>query len=427
MNHVNAFQTNGLPKSRYPAGRGRRGISLFEVLISILVASIGVFGVLVLIPFAIRNAQLGIDREFGINSAKNFNSDFQAYGYQNTAGWHDDTADVQVTAPVAPAVAQPAPLATPNNIQGGWPYVIDPTWAISNDLSALAAYGQFPSVGGLPADFPRLNIANLMQPGTATPMNIPFARRMTLQPDGLVFDPPLRELEAPRQKYFAVEGDPVAKRQLEGRYASMAFVVPDDDFGRQYRMYTMVRRQEDRISERVFEIIDPDPLLINQAPANMRILRLDTGAPGRQMEQIGLGGGDFRLSEITPVNPAVTDGDQIRANDWLMLISYQRTAAIEPTFDDIQISFYRVVHASRTSPDPDAGIVVPQGANRGGGAERTFNVTVQGPDFDLYRDWNSRIDGQRTEAPTYAILLPGVLTVYERTFRTEPASTWQNQ
>lgn len=406
--------------------QARRGISLFEVLISILVASIGVFGVLVLIPFAIRNAQLGIDREFGINSAKNFNADFQAYGYQNTAGWHDDLADVQVTVPLAPSVVQPLPVATANNIQPGWPYVIDPSWALSNDLSALAAYGQFPSVGGLPQDFPRLNIANLMQPGTATPMNIPFARRMTLQPDGLVFDPPLRELEAPRQKYFAIEGDPVAKRQLEGRYASMAIVVPDDDFGRQYRMYTLVRRQEDRISERVFEVIDPDPAVINQPAANMRILRLDTGVPGRQMEQIGLGGSDLRLSEITPVNPAVADGDQIRSNDWMMLISYRRTAVSEPTFDDIQINFYRVVHASRTSPDLDAGIAVAQGVNRGAGAERTFNVTVQGPDFDLYRDWNSRLDGQRTEVATYAILLPGVLTVYERSFRTEPDSNWQN-
>ena len=65
----------------------RGGISLFEVLISILVASIGVIGVFILIPFAVKTAEKGLDRELAINHARNVFADIEAQGYRNTDQW----------------------------------------------------------------------------------------------------------------------------------------------------------------------------------------------------------------------------------------------------------------------------------------------------------------------------------------------------
>jgi hypothetical protein len=413
--------------TRRPVRASRRsGISLFEVLISILVAAIGVLGVLVLVPFAARNAQLGIDRESAIDAAKNFNADFHAYGYHTPFTWFDDTAEVQVVTPVAPNVAQPLPGVVPNNIQAGWPYIIDPTGALRN-FAISGAYDQFPTAGVLPGDFPRLNISNLYIPGTATPLGNELARQLSMQPDDLKFDDPATELGPPRQIYYAIGADNQAKRQYDGRYSTISFVIPDDDNYSKYRMYTVVGKAGDRSAERVFEVIDP--AAASGTADTMRLVKTDI-APlaNREFEQIGLGGGDLRLSELPTAGQPVLDKDQIRNNDWIMLISYHRIAAVEPTYDDIQIDFHRVIHADRVSPPGNSPPGTPgNGIVRGGPpAERTFNVTIQGSDFDLYRDWGARMVGERSQVPTYAILLPNVLAVYERTFRVEPDSTWQS-
>jgi hypothetical protein len=418
----NRSLTAGLAHRAMPVGR-RRGISLFEVLISILVAAIGVFGVLVLIPFAVRNAQNGIDRESAINAAKNFNADFQAYGYQTPFGWYDDVPEPQISAPPAPLVAQPPPLVAGNNIQAGWPYIIDPAGALRN-FTAGGAYGQFPAAAGLPAGFPLLNIANVFIPGTGTPVDVALARRLTMQPDDLKFDKPATELGPPRQLFYTIGTDPLAKRQFDGRYSTISLVIPEDDNGRQYRMFTIVGKVGDRSAERIFEVIDRTAP--SAAAAAMRIVKNDLAPLGvREFEQIGLGGGDLRLSELPTAGQPDLEKDQIRNNDWIMLISYYRTLAVEPVFDDLQIDFHRVIHASRSSPDPENGVVMPMGVNRGAGPERTFDVTLQGADFDFYRDWATRMNGERSEVATYAILIPNILAVYERTFRVEPESTWQ--
>ena len=51
--------------SMFPTSKSthlREGISIIEVLTSIVVAMIGVFGVMILIPFAVKQAKTGLDR-----------------------------------------------------------------------------------------------------------------------------------------------------------------------------------------------------------------------------------------------------------------------------------------------------------------------------------------------------------------------------
>ncbi len=457
---------NHLSTRRFRPRPVRRGISLFEVLISILVAAIGVFGVLVLIPFAARTAQLGIDRESAINAAKNYFADFQAYGYHDPETWIDnlDYLDAQernrqvdriepmgVPPMVLPLVPQPWPPQTTtnnNNIALGWPYLIDPLGSLTNlGNPAVMQYGQFPQSTAafpLPNNLPTINLANTLDPDSPNMPGLRFgngfglARRLSLQPDDLRFLPPADELGPPRQVYYSMDAIPEAKRQYDGRYTTIAFVIPEDDQGRQYRMITIVGKAGDRVAERVFEVIDPGAAPA-MPPDMMRIVKTDT-APltTREYEQVAIGGGDLLLSEIPTAGQPALDEDQIRNNDWIMLISYYRTDPLpytpgppptgEPTFDDIQLDFHRVIHADRVSPDADADpMPIPaQGIDRGAvtGAERTYSVTLQGSDFDLYRDWEGRMVNDRTDVSTYAILIPNVLAVYERSFRVEPDSTW---
>lgn len=48
----------------------RRGITITEALASIGVAAVGLFGVLAVIPFAARQAEVGLDLDFAVAAGK---------------------------------------------------------------------------------------------------------------------------------------------------------------------------------------------------------------------------------------------------------------------------------------------------------------------------------------------------------------------
>jgi hypothetical protein len=65
----------------------RDGLTIVEVLTSIVVAMIGVFGVMVLIPFAVKQAQRGLDNDTAVIVANNAYSQFEAGGYRIPTNW----------------------------------------------------------------------------------------------------------------------------------------------------------------------------------------------------------------------------------------------------------------------------------------------------------------------------------------------------
>ncbi len=409
-------------QNRHPAKRS--GISLFEVLISILVASIGVTGVLVLIPFAVKNAQKGIDRESAVNAAKNFYADFQAYGYHDPDTWFDND-------PLPHHASIPNPLNPPaNNIINGWPYVFDPLGVTdkmfdptlpapdgSQDFENFCDNNTLVYISGTPpTGLPLLNIITI--DGFLTGANNEaiarshkaFTNRLCLPQNLLIFDAPGDELNPPVQRYLTLDSQPNIKRQYRARYGVVAFLVPTSNAPypssgppsdgvypplASYKMYTVVLSVGDRSAIRVFEL--PQPTVAK-----------DSLNP-RGYKGIALGGGDVNLAELTVQPP---EGVSIRNNDWVMLINHYDDGG-GAVFDDVQLDFYRVLHSvQETEIDPT------------GGDPLIFDATITGPDFDLFPDWNDASDGDLTTVTTYAVLIPNVLAVYERTFRTEPVSTW---
>ena len=67
----------------------RRGVTLTEALISMGVASIGMFGVFVLIPFCGRQAEMGLDLQRSGDAAKSGVEVVEIAGYTNPDEFRD--------------------------------------------------------------------------------------------------------------------------------------------------------------------------------------------------------------------------------------------------------------------------------------------------------------------------------------------------
>ena len=105
----------------YQSAKLHHGVTVIEVLTSMLVALIGVFGVLILIPFSVQQAQIGLDQDAAIVLADNAFEDWQIYGLTQVA---DDgslnlrgaavglLANGNVELPIVSAPSPPFPLTT---------------------------------------------------------------------------------------------------------------------------------------------------------------------------------------------------------------------------------------------------------------------------------------------------------------------------
>ena len=114
----------GLPTSDLRIPNCRRGISIIEVMTAIVVALIGVFGTLVLIPFAIKQAQSGLDLDDGRNLAENSQAMFEIMGFDDPNQWVIGFAITDTSQP--PPNDQPVPQRIDDISQV--PLMIDPTW-----------------------------------------------------------------------------------------------------------------------------------------------------------------------------------------------------------------------------------------------------------------------------------------------------------
>lgn len=196
----------------------RAGISVIEVLAAMVVALIGVFGVLVLIPFSVKQAQLGLDQDAASLLAENAVDDLQIRGYasvdengrmpfRGSRVWVGSDPDTSNPAQFNAATNVPAAeVAGVGNAQAAPPNhfpVLTPGLSIRNprpfhfDPVAVASVGfpvsnynaaQFPGYVGMPEFFNNQQL----NPDFLT-RNLPLARndlRLTVA-TGISFRPQL--------------------------------------------------------------------------------------------------------------------------------------------------------------------------------------------------------------------------------------------
>ena len=338
----------------------RAGITVIEVLSAMVVALIGVFGVMILIPFSVQQARNGLDRDEASTVGRNAFEQFEVEGFRYVDAYNRTRfigSNGLVNLDGVPGVR-----------------VIDPIYVSEND-------NVYPDFCG----FSRFNLVStwldVNDDLVVKPYSKAMARRLCRSTDDLQFESAVNELSPPQQIFDITAAGNTARRQTLGRISWNAVLVPvKSDYlsnaptggtpGLTFRMHVLTHKNRDlglptEVAYPLAEVIGPT-------------------------NTVGYGGGTVTL------NAALTD---VRRDDWVML----RTAANSNTLDagyNNQVGFYRVVGVDAT------GTI----------------LTLDGPDFN-FGDANTTElhhlvgfrNGQRSGQ---------VINVYERTTRWERKSNW---
>jgi Tfp pilus assembly protein PilV len=359
----------------------RRGLSIIEVLTSMVVAMIGVFGVMALIPFAVKQAKVGMDSDAAVQLARNAYSDFEIRGYRNPENWW------------IPAQGRTYDPAT----DGPQIFAIDPLSVIENGP------GIFPlnpvTAGSLPQNlrFPVLNLAMLQNSGQSgfvkTGMTRGVAQKIFRSADDLVFGAGVGELDPPLQFFDKTSNNIALKRQSKGRISWSAIVVPyinqsitidSDEWS--YKLYILVYKVRKTRAD------DED--------GKMAVTQLSELNTGYQSPLTNV---------LIDKSVSVPDGS-LKRDDWVMLINQDPTVDLnanpeaEPFIK--QIAFCRIVNLMSDSENQSVDTA----------------LTLDGPDFNFFGDNTAVPPTPPTE--TYIIHLKDVIGVYEHTFTPETESNW---
>lgn len=430
------------------SGKQKRGITITEALASIAVASVGLFAVLAVIPFAARQAQVGLDLDYAVAVGKNGFHDFDNREMGVVRNW-------RIGYDEAPTQAFDYDLdgndeffggngtANTNNfLRYGKVVLIDPLFLNRNsDLFPTEfAIDQFPmplydptdpdpddvypatDINGAPSGLPaktsetinRLNLVSVSRKGNKAgwtdikfvPYFLPMSELVFQDSNDLQFEEAIDKLNPPNQIYKL--GDPTlskndpanprVKRQSTGKISWMAMLVPEANHRHLYRVYFIVFKDRVLRFQRDPNISvagNPSRNIIGEVVFDARVP--NPVAVGATFQR-GQGGGEFSLDwragafPIDDANNVLTGGAQKTLNqgDWILLANKNQ-------------NFYRWYQISRI--DNTRAVGAPD-----------CDVTLRGPD----------VDANAINAELRAIAPAGVIAVYEKTIRIESDSIWNN-
>lgn len=459
----------------------RLGISIIEVLTAIVVAMIGVFGVMIMIPFAVSQAEQGLDQEVATSLALNVTNEFKIRNFVDTTRWATtdatgatfglgtNSARCYVIDPIG--VADRGTAATPLG-SGAFPFV-HPT--VAGTISTTGSYTLSLPSGGPVTHTGSVDQSILLQRVTiadsatgTVPMSRPLASHLFSWSSGLVFNEPSEadlagsvsypevDVAPPRQVLDQMDSGVFGGRQSLRDMDYVVVAVPSDisasdnysptgvvDRVVNWRSYFVVFK--DRAApvelglgapdfeayDRVFEVNAPvDQAIANGAALDVAAMPLD---PQTASYRLSIGGGDLEMSEIVPggLTEYSSQRREIRRGDWMMLtnVTFAPTTSAAQAFRNRffqQINFYQVVDSSF---DTVSG---------------TWEVSLQGPDFDFQYPIDSSlvpnveylpptpgnpgctvevdasvspIEYRIQPSRTFAVHLPDVMAVFERTYR----------
>ena len=361
-----------------------RGITIIEVLTSIVVAMIGVFGVMILIPFATRQAERGLDRDVSTSVGRSAFHQMQIEGYYRIEGatsrWADGAAST--LAPV-PAVVAIDPLFVTESDGTGANFGVSFLKSALDPMPPMA-----PATPPAPIQIPIISLAS---PSGAA-LSQAAARQLCRSTDDLVFEMPDDDLDPPQQVYDIIGPDKV-RRQSRGEFSWSAVAVPVKD-----RVGTVAAAAwKYRMSVLVYK----DRVISDDLEHRFADVDLTAAIAGATDPIVGFSGGVLALQNTPSLPEFLQD---VRKDDWVMMIN--EIPGAEPGFNQ-QIGFYQVVGVDAV-------------------------ITLDGPDFVFSVD--NPTTGMQQALPTRIIALNGidpitgkenrVVNVYERTFRWEQTSVW---
>jgi hypothetical protein len=376
-------------KSQIPGAR--RGVSLLEVLFSIGIIAVGLLGVMVILPVAGSRMTRGsvadmadrvgrsAIRQFDVQSMRQFNQQY------------------------IPSI-NPAFSSALSSINGG-AFCIDPLFVAQHITSTGLGQdtGCFPCVLPVPSvvtDTRMRRITLRTSPGSTSYMQSPQAEQVFMCQDDLVVDLPSDQTLLPIQQFGT---SATIKRQFDGRFSWMATVAPKDPTG-------VTASDLFVLSIVVFhrrDMTTPSATPSAEVPEGERLVDVV------EMQGGGFSGGEMRFQLRDTTRPEVDL--QLHAGAWVMLIG-TRFDPGGPTVTGRYFQWYRV---TSVQPDPLVDEVSYPPFATGGDGKKEREVTLFGPDWDpsLVTPPNR----------TQALLLSGVVAVYEKTVRQETTSLWTAQ
>lgn len=367
------------------AAHARGGVTVLEVLFSIGIVTVGLLGVMIIVPLAGLRTSQGTIADGADRLGRNAIRAFDVYQMRRPDSW---------------AQLDPSGAAQYIAFTGGEPFCIDPLYMAAN--ASKVGIFRFPYLGAgatpVPNDVPFMRRISLRTfPGATLPSAIPGARlsrimsedqarQFFLGEDDLVFNLPKDRTAPPQQRYsFDDSAAPATaerlKRQWEGKFSWLATLVPKPGYSSDTYLLSIVvfhRREPHVDAERIVDV-----------PSF-------STAGYKGVISSGENGGEVVLHAGSTWYPRDPKADlQMKEGEWLMLAGYD-TATSRGYFQ-----WYRIQTAD-AGPVPDTA---------GTGYDR--DLTLFG------RDWPIGVVDV-----TKAVWMPGVVAVYEKTIRLENSSLW---
>jgi prepilin-type N-terminal cleavage/methylation domain-containing protein len=378
-----------------PLASSRRGITLLEVMIAVMVLGIGLIGVGALVSVGALQAQrANVDDHKAILGQAVVRED-RARGMLHAESWlttggsyYMTTSNGSTTFPTASAVGQP-------NLQ---PVAIDPLMvaAFGNTVTTFASGGQ--------ATMPRLTIGSLgsgvslSTTSAGTAFSSPAAQACVSEDDMKFTISTTNDDLLPTGGYNSIS----TKREFIGQYSWMLTLVPvygdwQPTENRNLMTMSVVVFNQRQFAQSPYTAAAPNP------PTERACQVTAVGGSG-------YGGGDITLSGSSSA------ALNLRVGECLMLGWMQKDV---PADSNGKITTFSpsATYGTLTRPMFRWYRILNAGPQAGSGSSWTRNVTVAGTDLNL---------PLVSSGSMYAFIYDGACAVYERTVRLEGPSLWTN-
>jgi len=399
----------------------RRGVSVMEVLMSIGIVSVGLLGVVALVPVGGHQADRGFMKDFSALYGKSAFRQFELRGMGEPRNWVVFNLNNGAPETFSTATSNRPGVPRPHG------YCLDPRFISRHNPTANSAAARFPytrpsgtdylaspSFSGSqvpPRPLHRISLDDGVNPASLDPLGKAFADLIFQSNDDLRLDkpddrtlPPVvwdaapatasgdsETIPRPWQTFDGTAGlddqDRRTSRQSEGELSWLATIVPKVEAGGVaddlYILSVVVFENRELVG-----IIDPsDPTDLGSLDGiteRVVVIPDSNGFLGG-----GFGGGEvvLRPDGGNPPEDLVNDFDDFGAGSWIMLMRNSDFGTI--------YRWYKVIAADDQIDD----------------SLNARTVTLDGPDWF-----------PATSYPTRAVIVPGVVAVYEKVLRLEGSS-----
>jgi prepilin-type N-terminal cleavage/methylation domain-containing protein len=403
----------------------RRGVTLVEVMFAIGIVSVGLLGVLLVVPLAGNRAARGFVADGADRVGRNAIREFEIRSMAQPNTWtrlktETGTGSQQYVA-FPSIVTGTAPGHTTISSRS---FCIDPLFIATHFENADYANTSTP-VPEAVEFFPYYEMTDVAretrmqrislqtQPVGATGMSLAQAISVFMSGDDLVFNLSPDPTEPPIQNW----GENDTQRQSEGRFTWMATLTPIQDtlidgsnsLAQNTDLYLLSIVVFHRRDMTMTMQVDTPSI---EGPDNERLVEVAS------FDGAGYGGGEVVLRTYERTTPSNTTAQHypedltLRNGDWLMLSAKVGVPPGPPLTHPVHFfRWYRVQSA-------DAIEELPSG-------EYIRSVSLQGTDWDRIILTMAQFPG--ANMVTQATLMNNVVAVYEKTIRLETSSLWTVQ